>query len=551
MTDRLKTRLLVAIWGDRYIEEFCQVALPSFLSPGNIPALAADTDLGVIIMTTHESIGKIQNDPDIARLQSICPIHYLFIDDLITSGNYGVTLTLAYARGIQSCGAEQTETCFVFMNSDFILSDGSLRTLVERLKDGHRCVLAPSLRASSEPILPVLMSKVDRQRGVLTMSSRDMVKMTFEHLHPTVIGKMVTQDLTTCLTHNQIYWQVDETAILGRYFLVFMLAIRPEVPLGPINSYCDYGFIPEMVPSGEFLMLDDSDDFFMLELQATHQEGGLLRAGRSRPEEIARQLSSWTTRDHRRFGEVDVLFRTGDKPAELTQAKKDFAAFVSTVQRHIRKAPLAHQDHYYWVLGLRAWTSLKSGDMPWLITLPPEIARPYSEDQIKGALSILSAEPRIASLKKLPRHAYLALVSRIRRRAHRAPQVPVWDHLWLDYRLVRAWTKRHLSRHSSDRTLAICDVGSPFDRYFSKKKGFEVRIGLDELISTVRSWPGQRHARSAEIRHDFPACISSQHAQDPSAPQVGGDPAQTGRADRASLSSTCRARRTQATSPTS
>ena len=200
MTERLKTKFLMVIWGERYIEEFARVSLPSYLAPGNLPALARETDLEVLVMTSSGSETTFENEPTFAKVRSLCPVRYIHIDDLITAGNYGVTLTLAYARGIQDSGPEQTNTVFVFMNSDFILADGSLRSLVGKLRDGHRCIMAPSLRAELEQVLPVLKQMVHETESSLTIAPRDLVKLTFDNLHATAIAKTVTQDLSTCET---------------------------------------------------------------------------------------------------------------------------------------------------------------------------------------------------------------------------------------------------------------------------------------------------------------------------------------------------------------
>ena len=265
MGERLKTKFLTVIWGARYIKEFAGVSLPSYLAPGNLPYVAQETDLEVLVMTAKSSLQNFDKEPILEQLKSICPVRFIFIDDLITTGVYGVTLTLAYARAIADSGPDQAKTHFIFMNSDFVLADGSLRTLVHKLKEGHRCVMAPSFRACSETTIPALIDAVDQANGALTMAPRDMVKLAFANLHPTVTGKTVTQGFITCSTHNQIYWQVDENTMLARYHLIFMLAIKPEVPIGPVSSYCDYGFVPELIPSRHFTVLADSDEFFMLE----------------------------------------------------------------------------------------------------------------------------------------------------------------------------------------------------------------------------------------------------------------------------------------------
>ena len=422
MNERLKVKFLTVIWGARYIEEFSRVSLPSYLAPGNLPFVARETNLEIVIMTSKDSLKTFAEMQIFERLKAVCPVRFIFIDDLITTGVYGVTLTLAYARGIRDSGAEQTNTHFIFMNSDFVLADGSLATVVRRLKEGQRCIMAPSLRASSETALPVLYNAVDQSIGTLTRAPRELVKLAFDNLHPTVIAKTVTQDFISCITHNQIYWQVDENTLLGRYHLIFMLAIKPEVPLAPVNSYCDYGFVPEMIPSGQFSVLSDLDEFFMLELQSREQEGFMLRSGTLSPGEIAEELLMWVTGEHRKFAEHDIVFHSDDLPPALQGVRSKAAAFVAELHGLMGHEHLTHVRHAYWTSGVQAWAMLKyaaASDTP---QLPDEIER-----------------QRIDLQEKSPRENWetpgyrTRLISHIRRWAGVIPNVPIWNHYWLDF----------------------------------------------------------------------------------------------------------------------
>ena len=413
MSDRLKVKFLTVIWGARYIEEFARVSLPSYLAEGNLPFLARETDLEILIMTSKDSRPTFDGEPIIDRLKAICRVRFILIDDLIASGNYGVILTLAYARGILDSGAEQINTNFIFMNSDFVLADGSLKTVVRQLKGGQRCIMAPSLRAVAETAFPALLDAVDPTSGILTMAPREMVKLAFDNLHPTVIGKTVTQEFITCDTHNQIYWQVDESTLLGRYHLIFMLAIKPEVAMDTVNSYCDYGFVPELVPSGQFEILDNSDEFFMLELQAERQEQEFLRCGTAMPREIANELSIWTTREHRRFAKTDVVFHAGELPSRLAQVRHEVAAFMAELGDQM-SPPVTHADHFYWVSGVRAWVSLKYGVPLTSIALPLNRSR---QKRSRGVALI-------GGLRA-------GLLGRLRRLRAMLPNPPIWSYLWL------------------------------------------------------------------------------------------------------------------------
>ncbi len=419
-------------------------------------------------------MATFDREPIFRRLKALCPVRFIIIDDLITTGVYGVTLTLAYARGIRDSGPLQTSTHFVFMNSDFVLADGSLRTLVGKLREGHRCVMAPSLRACSEAVLPVLLAAAEKAGGTLAMAPRDMVKLAFDNLHPTVIGKTITQEFVTCATHNQIYWQVDKNTLLGRYHLMFMLAIRPEVPMQGVNSYCDYGFVPELVPSDRITVLDDSDQFFMLELQAEAQENFMLRCGTSSPRQIANGLSRWTTREHRRFAEKDIVIHADDLPAALADIRAEAAAFMAAVRRNMRRRPWTHIAHFYWVSGVQAWAVRKYGEDGSPHEFPPELAHQKSR-------------------------IYVALLGRVRRLAGALPNVPIWNYLWLDSRLVLNWVAAARS-HPPSRKLLICDAASPLPRALSTLVPLDVWI--DRPLSAVGEAAQRQRAANAEQLYD-------------------------------------------------
>ena len=449
MVDKVKAKFITAIWGARYIEEFARVSLPSYLAPGNLPALAAEVDLEVLVMTTRESRPAFEREPAFAVLGSLCAVRFIYIDDLIASGIYGVTLTLAYARGVRDSGADQIGTWFVFMNSDFVLADGSLKTLAERMRGEERCILAPSLRGQAEKIVPQLRDLVDHEHHTLRMKSREMVALTFANLHPTVIAKTVTQNFAQATIHNQIYWQVDETTLLGRYHLIFMMAIRPEVPMTQVNSYCDYGFVPELVPSGRFSILDDSDAFYMLELQPTEQEREMLVWGGHSTGRIAADLSKWTTREHRRFGEIDVVFHAGDLPPDLPTHQAALGQFMNSVQSQMSQSPRGHDGHFYWTSGVQAWLTLR----PHGHELPAELENRAAPLPPNGSAPV--RPNRTVSIF----HIHRTLLRIAQRWRGQFPEVAVWHHRWVDSRLVFDWA-RVVSRGKAKRVLLVHPANS-------------------------------------------------------------------------------------------
>ncbi|MDH5677025.1 MAG: hypothetical protein OEZ28_00235 [Nitrospinota bacterium] len=373
MNEKKSVKFLTVVWGQEYIKRFCALSLPSFLAPGNIPALAEAIDLEVVIMTKQGDIEFFKRDQAFERLKKICAVRFVPIDDLVTKGYYGITLTLAYARPIIALGEDMLNHHFLFMNADFILADKSLKSLLKHIFDDRSILLAPSYRAITEELEPKLVKLVDPACSTLSVQPRAMVKMAMKHPHRTTIAKTFRQNIISSTNPNQFFWQVDNNTLLGRYFLSFMLCIKPERTIKTVNCFCDYSLIPELAPSGDEVMMGDSDDFFMLELQSRGQETEMLRPGRLRTREIALSLTEWTTPEHRRASAYDVVFHSEDIPDNIKQAKAEANNTISNIHKQLGD-PQSHQNHYYWASGLIYWRKelINNG----ISTLPKELATP-------------------------------------------------------------------------------------------------------------------------------------------------------------------------------
>ncbi|MGP1397576.1 MAG: hypothetical protein ACTS3R_18895 [Inquilinaceae bacterium] len=477
-SSRMNLKFVIVLWGERYIKDFTDVSLPTHLASGNLPYLAKETNLEIFIMTSDESRPFFENSQTFKKLRSFSEIKYFSIDDLIEGNYYGITLTLAFARAIKAVGLQQTKTCFVFMNSDFVLADGAMVTLIEKLRQGHRCIIAPSLRVRAEEVGPKLVDMVDPNNRHLEIAPRDLVHLAFDNLHPTVVAKTVTQNFVHCQTYNQIYWSVTPSTLLARYYLAFPLALCPEKPIGRVNSYVDYGFIPELIPSREFEVLGDSDEFCMIELQPTQCEKDFVRLGPASPDDITRDLSVWTTYEHRLCAEFDVVFRTSEAPDCLETFKTQAGNYVDELRRRMSRFAANHDDHPYWYYPLQNWFARRSIDDPGTSVVPIELAE-YAEPFVPardrtsiGRESITQASEGGAN------RLFLLLLKRL---VGRMPNVTVLSRAYLNSRLVN-WALAKLRREKGARMLLVCRNGSYLRDTFREELGGDV-MDIDNVLS--------------------------------------------------------------------
>lgn len=464
-----KAKFLTAVWGEDYIRRFASLSLPSFLAPGNLPALAGLTDLEVVIMTRSTDAAYFDHHPSFRLLREICPVRFVDIDDLVTSDVYGVTLTLAYARAVIACGPGMLDTHFVFMNADFVLSDGSLRAMGRHIESGRSIVLAPSFRAIAEAVEPQLQAAVDAGAGVLSIAPRALAAISMPHPHATTVAKTRTQTFCHTTHPNQFFWQVDENTLLGRYFLIFMLCLKPERIIESINSYCDYALIPELCPSGDEVVMGDSDEFFMLELQRKDQEQFMVRIGAADEDRVVRDLSTWTTAEHRRAASHDIVFHMADLPPGLPAARAEAGAYIDNLRSRLG-APIAHQVHPYWISGVEAWRfHRRSGGED---SLPPElsVAEPMKVE--------LPLRTRLAASG---RQRFWSVAFNARSMVYGdAPPVSLFNPVWGDYNHAARCFAR-VARPGAGPVLAVAEEPAIARRLLPRR--VEARcMTLDEVL---------------------------------------------------------------------
>src|SRR3977135_2999451 len=143
-------RLLLPVWGYRYVKQFLEFALPTMLAPGNVPALASMLPCTFVLLTSADDADTIAEHPGYHLLSSICSTEIQLIDDLITGDNYSTTITLAYERAVRGTGVEMLDTCFFFLSSDCRVADGSLRNALSRVLAGASGVLAGNFQIIQE-----------------------------------------------------------------------------------------------------------------------------------------------------------------------------------------------------------------------------------------------------------------------------------------------------------------------------------------------------------------------------------------------------------------
>jgi len=340
-------QILLPVWGAQYTKAFLDFCLPSLLAPRNIPALAILRPCTLVVLAPATDAEIIQKSPLWSLLQHYSSVSIVAIDDLISRSSSTV-LTLAYALAIRRAGARALETCFIPIVADYIFAEGALLAVVERIAKGARAVLAGNFLISREGALPELETAKDTA-GILTIGPRDLVALSLRSLHQATRDDMVSENRQARANANRLLWRAGDTCVIGRFYLMHMIALLPETTDFVIGAPSDYSLVPELCPSGEVVRLTDSDEYFVVECQPNAIN--TVEANRISAVSFARHLSNWATALHHENARYPLIFHCGELPAGILDSMVLSERFVRQVE-DVSVAPMPFRDHPQWARSL-------------------------------------------------------------------------------------------------------------------------------------------------------------------------------------------------------
>jgi hypothetical protein len=453
-------QLLVPVWGTPFIAQFLSVSLPTLLAPGNLPALAKSLPCKLIFLTSSEDAANLRDHPAIHYLRGVCDVEISIIDDLITGDNYSTTITLAYARAVRATGEGMLDTCFFFMISDYIMADGSLANVLAKMRSGYSGVVAGNFQVVEETAQESFFKTFDTGRPQMVVHARKLMHWALGHLHPMTLANMVNFPLCHSVHSNRLFWRADDNTLIGRFYLMHMICIRPEITDFVVGSSCDYSFIPEMCPSGKVYAMADSDDYLVVEMQKRSHERNFVRLGVIKQSIVAESLAEWATAIHRNNAHSAVVFHAVDLPPALDRVIAESGDYVETIELSLR-APPPHRGHPYWLSAMAAheWAKMRKQNKD----SPPSVAD-FRETQVTGLTWWL--------------YRFRNFIF------GRPPQVRPWHPRWPDYRMFMELAQRHFSGAGS--LLIVSSEPATFGDFLRGISQSVVSVDLSRFLTLNR-----------------------------------------------------------------
>ena len=468
-------KLLLPVWGFKYIRQFLEYSLPTLLASGNIPALARVAPCEFLLMTSTADMPVVSEHPVWRKLANTCNVKVESIDDLITDGNHTTTITLAFARAVRAAGPQMVDTCFVLLNADYLMANNSLANLWKHMNAGASAIFAGNFQIVDNDALPLLRSKADPARLELSLTAREMVSWGLNFLHPSTTANIVNFKLCHNQHTNRLFWRVDENTLIGRFYLMHSICIRPEVTKFEIGSSFDYSFVPEMCPSGNVVVITNSDDYLVLEPAARGHEKAWIRPGPLDPDYMAKTLSEWATARHRKNVQNTIVFHAKDIPSDVSEVVAEADAYVDRVTTSLTSSPQPYRDHPYWI-GAIAAHHVATGK-----SLKADKSRFFVGDEFKPSAGVL------------------ALLWRLRVKMFGVPPaLGPWHPSWPDFRLPAQALERISAENKS--ILIVSDNPYLFTRWIASKSANSVCMECERFL-------GLRKVPLEMLAHKFDACM--------------------------------------------
>jgi tetratricopeptide (TPR) repeat protein len=169
-------------WGAKYVA-LMESSLASLLAPGNFPALAAQADLVLEVVTGAADASSVAASPALRRLAEICQIRVIALPDHPDFCEWAKQLpyvVFGHATHFTILRARRDGADLLCLNPDVIYADGSYASVAARLTDQPRALFSDGLNAAMTPVLAGL--EANWRDGALIVDPRSLCALAARHL---------------------------------------------------------------------------------------------------------------------------------------------------------------------------------------------------------------------------------------------------------------------------------------------------------------------------------------------------------------------------------
>jgi hypothetical protein len=260
-TPAVPLHFVTPVWGAEYTQMFLDVALPTLLSPANIPAVPNLAQCVYRIYTTQSDETVIRRSDPYNRLSSLIPVVIVRIAKL--SENRYLTSSECYRESLLAASREGAAVFTAV--PDVAYADGGLASIIRLLRVGKRAVLVMGLRAVKETFVPELKSRFARDRCI-SVPPGELARLVVTYPHPITESHLHDGD-TPDFHPSVVCWKVGDEGFLLHSFHLHPIAFRPPAGSTTFTGTIDDDLVQAAgFHDHEIHIVTDSDEFLCVEV---------------------------------------------------------------------------------------------------------------------------------------------------------------------------------------------------------------------------------------------------------------------------------------------
>lgn len=337
-------RLFLLLWGEDFIARWAAWARPSLLTPGNLPALAENGPPSLDVYTDRSSQAAL--GAALAPLAGLMETRMHFLDDMRAQGRplmehaarlrppeFKYEIQAVCARHFIDGALAEGSPATIFLDSNFILGDGTLAAVDARRRAGARAVLVSVSRIETEAASHALdgLFAHDRAPG-----PRALARVTLDHPHPASAAFFVD---SPCFTPypSQLFWRVGTDGILIHAFIPHPLMVVAAAPMRQFQSTPDYDMALRAAPDTAIHLAGDSDDMLLCKFSSAEHLGERQAGPPPSPVNLALFALAATHHRHRTLARKPIRIHAGHiDPASWREAEAEAQRLFEAMDERIR-----------------------------------------------------------------------------------------------------------------------------------------------------------------------------------------------------------------------
>ncbi|MBT7956293.1 MAG: hypothetical protein HN731_13960 [Rhodospirillaceae bacterium] len=334
--------VFMLVWGERFVRDFVEVSLPYQCMAGNLPGLAQDGEVFYHIYTDHDSLAAFE--PEVQVLSQYATPHFHLLDDM----RVGKTPLLDWVKDLKGpeikyeiqkrCVLHLTDRTLadpdseiVLLDSNFILSEGTLANAATHMQDGAKAVNINFLRVNAESALPALKDALGNETPV---DGRALVQVALDHPHHLQESFFVDAENFTSYP-SQLCWRVADKGILAHAYIPHPLIVKSTPQIKTYQSTMDYDLVLRSWLDDDIYMCDGSDEMMVLKYSSPDHLAKRDGTAKITAQDLALFLITSTHQRHRIFGDVAVRYHVDEIDESWRDVEQAAAALLKSANQEL------------------------------------------------------------------------------------------------------------------------------------------------------------------------------------------------------------------------